>query len=116
QVADLAAAHADGDVAIGGGKHRGHRIARADQVEAAGKPAGGVAGEFDVREQLREFDLADVGPDPGGDRVGARVHAHLRADVAAGDAEVQRFQARQPAVQEQVRVHVVNRHVGRVDA
>ena len=41
----------------------------------------------------------------------ARIHADGGADVAAGDAEVQRIQLQHARVELQVRVHVVDRQL-----
>src|SRR5690606_38122180 len=109
-------AHAYRHVAIGAGQHGRDRIAGAGEVEAAGQAADCVLGQFHVREQPGQLDLAKRGLDPGVDGVATRIQPDVGADLAAGDAEVERVQAQQPGFQQQVRVHVVDGQVRRVDA
>src|SRR5690606_662481 len=82
----------------------------------AGQAADRVLGQFHVREQPGQLDLAKRGLDPGVDGVATRIHPDVGADLAAGDAEVERVQAQQPGFQQPVRVRGVDGQVRRVDA
>src|SRR5690606_41460926 len=116
QVADLAPAHAQRDVAVGGGEHAGDGIAAAGDVDVAADAAHCVGGEYGFREQPAQLQPAGTDRGLGTDRILTGVHAHGRAHAAAGNAEIERLQPQQPGFEHEVRVHVVQRPARGLDA
>ena len=106
----------DGDISIGRGQHLRDRIAASRERDLAADLADRLLHQFRFRHQLAEVDSANGDVGVRADRRFARVHADVRADVSVGHAEVERDQLQQPAIVLEVRVHVVERQLRRVDA
>ncbi|MNV56531.1 hypothetical protein D3C71_1488220 [compost metagenome] len=111
----MAAADADRHGAIGTAEHGRDGVALAGQVDVATDTTGGLLGQLRIGEQLAQLHLADGGLQLSRNGLLAGIHPDRAADIAAGNTKVERFQAQQPVIELEVRIHVIQRQGRRID-